>query len=91
MCSSCYPGETCAWQPWGGGVCTSYPDGGLPPDGGVPDAMPVCGPWNCEGCCTPAGQCRPGLSNQRCGRSGEVCENCAVQNLVCVDGDCGSP
>jgi hypothetical protein len=91
MCTSCYPGQTCAWQPWGGGVCTSYPDGGLPPDGGVPDAMPVCGPWNCGGCCTPAGQCRPGLSDQRCGRSGEVCENCAVQNLVCVDGDCGSP
>lgn len=82
-CTQCGYNQTCDPTPMGGGVCspTPVPDGGLP-DGGA------CGPWNCNGCCTAAGQCRPGLSDMRCGKGGEMCENCTVQNLVCVDGDC---
>jgi len=84
LCESCYPGQTCDPQPWGGGVC-----GGYYVDGGVADSGSGCGPWNCNGCCTPGGQCRPGTSNNRCGQGGEICENCAAQNLFCENGNCG--
>lgn len=89
ICETCAPNEYCDWMPWGGGACVTggYPDGGPPPP--PIDAGPGgCGPWNCNGCCTPNGQCRPGKSDQRCGSGGEICENCAVQNLTCYDGDC---
>ena len=84
LCESCYPGQTCDPQPWGGGAC-----GGYYVDGGVADSGSGCGPWNCNGCCTPGGQCRPGTSNNRCGQGGEICENCATQNLICENGNCG--
>lgn len=91
LCQSCAPGQSCEWLPWGGGQCGGmYPDSGPPPpfDGGLVDAGAGCGPWNCAGCCTPSGQCRPGTSNGRCGTGGETCENCNAQNLQCVNGDC---
>ncbi len=81
-CLPCAPGQTCEWLPSGGGTC-----GGAPPPPPV-DAGPGCGPWNCNGCCTPNGQCRPGKGNKRCGAGGEICEDCTEQNLVCENGDC---
>jgi hypothetical protein len=85
-CTSCYGGQICQSVPWGGGSCTgTYPDAGPPPpiDGGI-----GCGSWNCGGCCTQNGECRPGTTNNRCGSGGEMCQNCGAQGLTCEAGDC---
>ncbi|OQB15445.1 MAG: hypothetical protein BWY17_02182 [Deltaproteobacteria bacterium ADurb.Bin207] len=95
FCSVCYPGEACVWQPWGGGQCMAMtdwgpPDGG-PADAGMADGFAGCNASNCAGCCGANGQCRAGKSVHQCGRNGELCENCAVKNQVCSDGDCKNP
>ncbi|MBX3126910.1 MAG: hypothetical protein KF718_09345 [Polyangiaceae bacterium] len=45
---------------------------------------PTCGPGNCGGCCTAAGQCQPGTSNAACGQAGASCQSCTASGTTCT-------
>src|SRR5690606_11200342 len=62
QCTTCAAGQICLTEEGGGGRC---------------EGTPSCGPQNCAGCCTAAGQCVAGSDTIACGRQGEACEACA--------------
>lgn len=53
-------------------------------DGACEGPPPVCGPGNCGGCCTAAGQCVPGTSDGACGLAGAPCQSCSASGKVCT-------
>lgn len=71
-CTTCAVGQTC--QPTG--------------DGGRCVGTPTCGPDNCSGCCTDAGQCITGADATACGKGGAKCSAC-VPGQTCAP--LGSP
>ncbi|MBL8920206.1 MAG: hypothetical protein JNJ54_15170 [Myxococcaceae bacterium] len=47
-----------------------------------------CGPGNCTGCCTSAGQCVSGIEPGSCGSVGAACTNCTLSGMTCQLGAC---
>ncbi len=47
----------------------------------------VCGPDNCSGCCTEAGDCLPSASQSKssCGAEGAACKPCHVAGFTCSE------
>ena len=46
-------------------------------------------PCHCtNGCCDSRGVCRPGASNDACGLSGNLCEDCSVSGAQCIGQEC---
>ena len=60
----------------------------LPPEPTTPPAV-VCGPTNCNGCCSKDGACQPGGLTSACGRGGGACTSCFASQ-VCRGGGCSS-
>ena len=54
---------------------------------GCGDDPPVCGPSNCNGCCTSNGTCVAGNTDAVCGYSGGTCSTCSSVEK-CVSGTC---
>src|SRR5262249_10243757 len=44
--------------------------------GGFCQGEVFCGPGNCDGCCTPDGQCSSGFDRTACGIKGQTCQRC---------------
>lgn len=50
-------------------------------------SVPQCNATSCPGCCL-NGTCEAGLSDQACGKGGQVCLNCSNSGRACVNGYC---
>lgn len=57
-------------------VVVDVADAGQGSDGDGSDGNP-CGPTNCAGCCTAAGECLQGTTVAACGAAGRACAVCA--------------
>jgi hypothetical protein len=53
------------------------------------DGPPACD-THCMGCCSAAGDCQGGLSDNSCGSAGEACLDCQSTGLACVDRSCAA-
>lgn len=50
---------------------------------------PKCSAASCNGCCTESGQCVSGITNGQCGRGGNTCQVCGLdQACVATTGTC---
>lgn len=68
-CSSCATGQTCETGGGAGGRC---------------EGTSTCGPGNCDGCCTAAGQCVTGTDSSACGGKGVQCSSCGATQVCDV-------
>ncbi len=69
-----------------GEVCSVCESGEVCEDQECVPAAPPCGPDNCGGCCD-GGVCQTGESDFACGSFGDVCQECAADE-VCGNGFC---
>lgn len=93
-CQICSGGQSCIE---GGCIDDNASDAGH--DGGkvdagfdagtLPDAGPICGPSNCQGCCD-NNACQAGNVHAACGKQGQACQKCTVSQ-ACVIGACSTP
>ncbi|HVH47459.1 MAG TPA: hypothetical protein VM925_34225 [Labilithrix sp.] len=71
QCSTCAAGQQCRAVTGGGGRC---------------EGTSTCGPQNCGGCCNAAGRCVTGNDTTACGKQGEACDACALDEVCVPDG-----
>jgi hypothetical protein len=90
--TQCLPGNTPSACGTGGDACQECTGGtGCDVDTGA-CVVTDCDASNCDGCCTPNGQCL-GFDEQSfsvCGNAGDACAACDVSAVSCTQGTCVS-
>jgi hypothetical protein len=56
-----------------------------------PPPPPICGPFNCPGCCDSAGTCQVGVFDNQCGSRGASCFSCQQLGQKCLNQQCSKP
>lgn len=87
----CQGGKTDAQCGANGGACSDCGASGLGcATQGFCYKGPHCGPDNCGGCCTAAGECKSGNTSAACGQFGALCNDCgadACTGFACKTAD----